>query len=148
MQALVTVALAAALQGSPGAVLSVVLEGGTVYDGSGAAPFVADVGLSGDRVVAIGDLGDHRAAERLDVTGLAVVPGFIDTHSHAVRGIHRHPLAENYIRQGVDARGGRAGRQLAAPDRRVPRASRCVSVRHQLRDHRRPRHRAPPRDGQ
>ncbi|ACY48247.1 N-acyl-D-amino-acid deacylase family protein [Rhodothermus marinus] len=88
-------------------IYTVILEGGTIYDGTGKAPFVADVGLIGDRIAAIGDLKEARAALRLNVDGLAVAPGFIDIHSHAVRGgpetsgIFRQPLAENYIRQGV-----------------------------------------------
>ena len=82
-------------------VLSVILEGGSVYDGLGGKPVVTDVGVLGDRIVAVGDLSGMRAGRRLDAKGLAVLPGFIDTHSHAVRGVLRHPLAENYIRQGV-----------------------------------------------
>ncbi|MBT8055173.1 MAG: amidohydrolase family protein, partial [Xanthomonadales bacterium] len=87
--------------------LDVVLVGGTVFDGSGAEGVIADVGLSGDRITAIGDLSSRAAELRLDVTGLAVTPGFVDIHSHAVRdsvdssGIFRWPDAENYIRQGV-----------------------------------------------
>ncbi len=89
------------------AVYQVILEGGTVYDGTGAPPFQADIGIMGDRIVRVGDLSKARAALRLDVHGLAVTPGFIDIHSHAVRtrvensGVFRQPLAENYIRQGV-----------------------------------------------
>ncbi len=102
---LVAAALMAILTSSDaraqGAVLSVVLEGGNVYDGLGGEPVVADVGIGGDRIVAIGDLSRRRAGKRLNVSGLAVVPGFIDVHSHGTRGIFRHPLAENYIRQGV-----------------------------------------------
>lgn len=88
-------------------VYTVILERGTIYDGTGSAPFVADVGLIGDRIAAIGNLQAAQAALRLKVEGLAVAPGFIDIHSHAVRdspetsGIFRQPLAENYIRQGV-----------------------------------------------
>lgn len=78
-----------------------VLEGGTIYDGNGGAPYIADIGIAGNRITTIGDLEGARAAERLDVRGLAVTPGFIDIHSHAVRGVFRHPLAENYTRQGV-----------------------------------------------
>ncbi|MDX1546134.1 MAG: D-aminoacylase, partial [Rhodothermales bacterium] len=76
-------------------------------DGLGSPGRVADVGILGDRVAAIGDLSGARAGLRRDVTGLAVVPGFIDVHSHAAAatpeasGIFRHPLAENYLRQGV-----------------------------------------------
>ena len=85
----------------------VVLQGGTVYDGSGAEGLVTDVGIRGDRIVETGDLSARESHQRLDVSGLAVVPGFIDIHSHAVRakvessGIFLWPDAENYIRQGV-----------------------------------------------
>lgn len=87
--------------------LDVVLLGGTVYSGLDEAPTIADVGIVGDRIAAIGDLGDRPAELRLDVSGLAVAPGFIDIHSHALRpdparsGIYLWPDAENLIRQGV-----------------------------------------------
>lgn len=86
--------------------LDVILEGGNVYNGDDAPPVVADVGIRGERIAAVGKLGDRKATRRLDVRGLAVVPGFIDIHSHAVRddfedGIFRWPDAENLIRQGV-----------------------------------------------
>ncbi len=84
----------------------ILLLGGTVYSGENAEPLVADLGISGDRIVAVGDLGEREASLIRDVRGLAVVPGFIDIHSHAVRddpddGIFRWPDAENVIRQGV-----------------------------------------------
>ncbi len=82
-------------------VFSVILEGGNVYDGLGGDPVVSDVGIQGDRIAAVGDLSERRAGRRINVSGMAVVPGFIDIHSHGVRGIFRHPLAQNYIRQGV-----------------------------------------------
>ena len=86
--------------------LSIILEGGDVYSGEDTEPVVADVGIRGDRIVEIGNLESRQADLRLDVRGLAVVPGFIDIHSHAVRsnpedGIFRWPDAENQIRQGV-----------------------------------------------
>jgi dihydroorotase/N-acyl-D-amino-acid deacylase len=86
--------------------LDVLLAGGNVFTGDDAEAIVADVGIMGDRIVAIGDLGGREASLRVDVAGLAVVPGFIDIHSHAVRsdptdGIFRWPDAENLIRQGV-----------------------------------------------
>jgi len=91
---------------SPSETLSVILAGGVVYSGDDAPPVVTDVGLNGKQIVEIGDLQGRQADLRLDVTGLAVVPGFIDIHSHAVRdepddGIFRWPDAENQIRQGV-----------------------------------------------
>lgn len=81
--------------------LTVILEGGDVYDGRGSDPVVADVGILGDRISAIGDLSACAAGRRLDVDGLAVVPGFIDIHSHGTRGLFSVPLAENLTRQGV-----------------------------------------------
>ena len=84
----------------------VVLAGGQVYDGTDGGPVVADIGIRGARIAAIGALDGRPAALRLDVSGLAVAPGFIDIHSHAVRsdpadGIFRWPDAENLVRQGV-----------------------------------------------
>jgi dihydroorotase/N-acyl-D-amino-acid deacylase len=87
--------------------LDVILEGGTVFSGDGSPGVVTDVGISGDRIAAVGMLADRPADLRLDVSGLAVTPGFIDIHSHAQRrtveksGILTWPDAENYIRQGV-----------------------------------------------
>jgi N-acyl-D-aspartate/D-glutamate deacylase len=52
--------------------LDIVLEGGTVYSGNGGAGLTADVGISEDRIVAIGDLGRQAADLRLDVSGMAV----------------------------------------------------------------------------
>lgn len=86
--------------------LSIILSGGFVYSGDDIAAVVTDVGIRDDKIVEIGDLTGRDSEFRLDVTGLAVVPGFVDIHSHAVRsdpeeGIFRWPDAENLIRQGV-----------------------------------------------
>ncbi len=83
--------------------LDVVLMGGTVVDGLGNARFSADVGIKGDRIVAISTsgLGDAAAERVIDVTGLIVAPGFIDNHAHIQTTIHEHPLAENFTRQGI-----------------------------------------------
>ena len=58
-----------------------VLRNGTVVDGTGAPGRVADVAVSGDRIVAVGaGLGAGR--EEVDCTGLLVTPGFVDMHTH------------------------------------------------------------------
>jgi dihydroorotase/N-acyl-D-amino-acid deacylase len=96
----------------------ILLLGGAIYSGENAGPVMADLGISGGRIAAIGDLGRREADLILDVSGLAVVPGFIDIHSHAVReeaddGIFRWPDAENLIRQGVTT-------VISGPDGRSP----------------------------
>ena len=58
-----------------------VIRGGLVVDGTGAAPFVADVAISGGVVAAIGKL-DREAMEEIDAAGCIVTPGFVDVHTH------------------------------------------------------------------
>jgi N-acyl-D-aspartate/D-glutamate deacylase len=58
------------------------IRGGTVVDGTGAPRRRADVGITGGRVAAVGDLGDAEAAEVIDAAGLLVTPGWVDIHTH------------------------------------------------------------------
>ena len=59
-----------------------VIRGGTVVDGSGGAPFVADVAIDHGRIVAVGPLDDATADEVIDAHGMLVAPGWVDVHSH------------------------------------------------------------------
>ncbi|MEJ2189509.1 MAG: D-aminoacylase, partial [Acidobacteriota bacterium] len=79
----------------------VVLRGGTVYDGSGGSPFVADVAIDGDTIVAIGSLGTARGRTEIDVSDLAVAPGFINMMSWANEALIEDGLSQSDIRQGV-----------------------------------------------
>ena len=54
------------------------IRGGTIVDGSGAAPFVGDVAITGDRIVAVGPRLAGTAPRNIDATGLTVSPGFIN----------------------------------------------------------------------
>jgi N-acyl-D-amino-acid deacylase len=79
----------------------VILRGGTVYDGRGGPPQVADVALLGDRVVAMGDLDPAAAATVVEVEGLAVAPGFINMLSWAVESLQVDGRGVSDILQGV-----------------------------------------------
>lgn len=59
-----------------------IISGGTVVDGLGGEPFRGDVGIRGDAIAAVGDLGDAEATRRIDATGCIVTPGFVDCHTH------------------------------------------------------------------
>ncbi len=79
----------------------VLLKGGTVYDGTGKAPVVADVAVRGDRVVRAGNLNHVRAALTLDVSGRAVAPGFINALSWSTESLIADGRSQGEIRQGV-----------------------------------------------
>ncbi len=77
-----------------------VLRGGTILDGSGAPGRIGDVAFRGDRIVAVGLLAD-RGARELDVSGLAVAPGFINMLSWATDSLLVDGRSQSDIRQGV-----------------------------------------------
>src|SRR5262245_55907684 len=74
------------------------IRGGTLIDGSGAAPFRADVGISGARIVDVGALDGAAATTTIDAHGLSVAPGFIDTHTHTEGTLLLDPQHENGLR--------------------------------------------------
>ncbi len=80
-----------------------ILRGGQVVDGTGALPRQADVAISGGVIAAVGDLSRAEAPEVLDISGLYLAPGFIDTHSHAGPGLATAGLshAEPLLAQGL-----------------------------------------------
>lgn len=81
--------------------VDVVLRGGTLYDGSGGPGVVGDVAIDGDSIVALGDIGGLTGVEEIDVTGLAVAPGFINMLSWATEPLLEDGAAQSDIRQGV-----------------------------------------------
>ena len=78
-----------------------VISGGTIVDGTGAAARQGDVGVTGDRIRAVTDAGGLTAPRVVDAAGLVVCPGFIDLHSHADFSIAGHPGADTALAQGV-----------------------------------------------
>jgi N-acyl-D-amino-acid deacylase len=82
-------------------VYDLLIHGGTVVDGSGRPGFRADVAVVGGKIVSLGQLGDAQAAERLDISGLAVCPGFIDMHSHSDTTLLVDGRGRSKVHQGV-----------------------------------------------
>lgn len=78
-----------------------ILRHGTVYDGSGNAPFIGDVAIRQDTIAAAGELGDARGRREIDATGLAVAPGFINMLSWAPESLLHDGRSQGDIRQGV-----------------------------------------------
>jgi len=86
-----------------------IIEHGSVLDGTGKQAVTADVGIREGRIAKVGDLSGAEAPERIDATGLTVSPGFIDLHAH-IEPIMRMPDAASHVRQGVTtALGGPDG---------------------------------------
>ena len=91
-----------ALAGCTGASdYDLIIRGGTVYDGSGTAPYVADVAIHADTIARIGDLSGLQGAQELDATGLAVAPGFINMLSWATESLVLDGRSVSDIHQGV-----------------------------------------------
>ena len=93
------------------------LRGGTVIDGTGAPGVRADVGVLGDRILAVGDLSTVEvgsAARVLDVAGRAVAPGFIDPHGHSDGSLFLDGALVSHLRQGFTTQlSGNCGDTLA-----------------------------------
>ncbi len=79
----------------------VLIQGGTLYDGTGDKPTQADVAIRGDRISAIGEFDPQQAALVIDGTGLAVAPGFINMLSWATESLIIDGRSQSDIRQGV-----------------------------------------------
>ncbi|WP_419950063.1 N-acyl-D-amino-acid deacylase family protein [Candidatus Palauibacter sp.] len=77
-----------------------IIRGGLVFDGTGAAPVRADVVVCDGRIDFLGEV-DAEAPVELDARGLAVAPGFIDVHSHSDYTLLVDPRAVSAIHQGV-----------------------------------------------
>jgi N-acyl-D-amino-acid deacylase len=81
--------------------LDYVVRGGTVYDGTGVPGRRADVGVRGDRIVAVGELAKADAKTTIDAAGLAVAPGFINMLSWSTESLIADGRSQGEVRQGV-----------------------------------------------
>ena len=93
----------------------------SITDGTGAAAYDADLAITGDRIVHIGDLSHATADNVIDATGLDVVPGFIDAHTHDDRMLLSGADMSAKVSQGVTTIvGGNCGISLAPMPRQIP----------------------------
>ena len=79
----------------------VIIRGGTIYDGSGGDPMVADIAIAQDTIAFIGDLSAAGATTDIDAAGKAVSPGFINMLSWAPTSLIEDGRSQSDIRQGV-----------------------------------------------
>lgn len=99
---LLIAALLAACAGAPQReAYDLIVRGGLVYDGSGGEPVRADVGVRGDRIVAVADLSGASAGREIDAAGLAVAPGFINVLSWAPESLLQDGRSLSDVKQGV-----------------------------------------------
>ena len=76
---------------------------GTVYDGTLQSPALTNIGVIGDRIVSMSAAPDAKARQVIDASGLVVVPGFIDPHTHAEDEVFDAATTQNinYLTPGV-----------------------------------------------
>lgn len=77
-----------------------IIRGGTVVDGTGAASFTADIAVSGDRITEIGQVSG-KAHREIDAAGKVVTPGFVDIHTHLDAQIAWDPIASSSCYHGI-----------------------------------------------
>ena len=77
------------------------IRNGTLYDGSGGAPFTGDIAARDDQIVGVGSVSGVTARRTVDAHGLAVAPGFINMLSWATESLIQDGRSQSEIRQGV-----------------------------------------------
>lgn len=78
-----------------------VIRNALIIDGRGAPARRGDVRIEGDRIVGVGPVSANARDRMIDARGLALAPGFIDTHSHHDRGLFANRDATAMVTQGV-----------------------------------------------
>ena len=86
---------------SQGPKVDVVIQNGTLYDGTGSPPFIGTVAIKGDKIVYVGPPKFFRADKSINATDKAVSPGFINMLSWGVDSLIEDGKSQSDIRQGV-----------------------------------------------
>ena len=86
---------------SEGLKVDVLIENGTIYDGTGNSPFKGSVAIKGEKIIYIGSPKSFQATTRIDATNQAVAPGFINMLSWGVETLIEDGKSQSDIRQGV-----------------------------------------------
>ena len=90
--------------------IDILITNGLIFDGTGSQPYEADIGVSGDRIEFINRTSEYgkqngkcgaKAGQTIDARGMAVSPGFIDTHGHSEFTLLADPSAEGKVWQGI-----------------------------------------------
>lgn len=100
-------------------IYDIVIRGGRVVDGTGAAPVYADVAIKGDRIVKVGKV-EGEASRTIDATGKLVTPGFVDIHAHLDGQVMWDPMVSSPCWHGITTvMNGNCGLSLApaAPEK-------------------------------
>jgi N-acyl-D-amino-acid deacylase len=98
------------------ATYSHLIKGGTIIDGSGFPMAKGDIGLAGEYIKSVGDIGRGKAANTIDATGKYIMPGIIDITSHSDTHwtLFSFPRQENFLQQGITTIiGGTCGSSIA-----------------------------------
>lgn len=95
------------------------IAGGRIVDGTGAPWVAGDIGIDGDRMVAIGDLSKASASKRIDATGLLLSPGFIDVQGQSEFNVLVDNRAASKITQGVTTEITGEGTSIAPLNERL-----------------------------
>src|SRR5512146_1961330 len=97
----------------------VLITGGRVVDGTGAPWYRGDVGIAGDRIVAVGDLTGASATTTIDARNLVVTPGFIDMLGQSEFNVLVDNRAASKITQGVTTEVTGEGSSIAPVNDRM-----------------------------
>ena len=102
-----------------------VITGGRLVDGTGAPWVSADLAITGDRITAVGRLGEAPAKARLDASGLVVTPGFIDMLGQSEFNVLVDGRAASKIMMGVTTEITGEGSAIAPVNDRMVQAGRA-----------------------